>query len=152
MKRFNWHTAELASDDGDPDAYRIRYASIGRAIGAEHLGGQLVEIAPGQRSFPYHWEAGQEEWLIVLAGTPTLRSPGDPKPLRPGDVVCFPAGPEGAHQLINEGQEPVRVIFLSDRRDPNVVVYPDSGKVGVRGAHVGGNFAENAKLEYWEGE
>ncbi len=152
MRHFNWHTAELASDAGDPDDFRVRYAGIGDAIGAAHIGGQLLEVAPGQRSFPYHWEAGQEEWLIVLSGGPTLRTPDGTQPLRAGDVVCFPLGPEGAHQVINEGDEPARLLFLSDRRDPNVIMYPDSGKVGVRAKDLRGNFATDTSLDYWEGE
>lgn len=152
VKRFNWHTAELSSDAGDPDAFRVQYASVGKAIGAEHLGGQMLEVAPGQRSFPYHWEAGQEEWLIVLSGDPTLRTPEGTQPLRAGDVVCFPVGPAGAHQVINETDAPARLLFFSDRRDPNVIMYPDSGKVGVRAADIHGNFAANASLDYWENE
>ena len=152
MKRFNWNTAGLQTDAGDPDGFRVRYASIRDAIDAEHLRGQMLEVAPGQRSFPYHWEAGQEEWLIVLSGEPTLRTPDGTQPLRAGDVVCFPVGPGGAHQVINEADETVRLLFVSDRRDPNVIMYPDSGKVGVRAEGLHGNFAAGASLDYWEGE
>lgn len=151
--RFNLFTCALAPEPGPrPDGYGAAAAEIGPAIGAEHLAGQVMELAPGERSWPYHWEAGQEEWLLVLSGRPTLRTPGGERELRPMDVVCFPVGPEGAHQLRNDGEEPARIVFLSDRRDPNVVVYPDSGKVGVRAGERRWRFLEEASVGYWEGE
>ena len=61
------------------------------------IGASLYELAPGQATFPYHWHQLEEEWLIVLGGEPTLRSPGGEQRLVPGDVVVFPVGPEGAH-------------------------------------------------------
>ena len=35
----------------------------------------VYELPPGQSICPYHYELGDEEWLIVLAGRPTLRTP-----------------------------------------------------------------------------
>jgi uncharacterized cupin superfamily protein len=125
------------------------------ALGARHLSGSVYEIGPGRKGFPYHWEAALEEWLIVLEGTPTIRTPDGEHELRPGDVVSFPTGPAGAHQVLNRSAERVRFIMLSNQADPNVIVYPDSGKVGIRG-DLGlpgpANYALDAPVEYWEGE
>jgi uncharacterized cupin superfamily protein len=152
VQRFNLHTASLAAEPGGPPGYGAAGADIGEAIGAEHLAGGIGELAPGQKSWPYHWEAGQEEWLIVLSGTPTLRAPEGERELRPGDVVCFRRGPEGAHQLINHGEQPARLVILSDRRRPNVVMYPDSEKVGVRTDEYVGRFRLESAVEYWDRE
>jgi uncharacterized cupin superfamily protein len=151
MSSFNLDRAGLR-DLGSPEGFRMREAEIGPAIGAEHLAGSILEIPPGERAWPYHWEAAQEEWVIVLAGTPTLRTPEGEEALAPGDVVCFPVGPDGAHQLRNDAGEPSRVVMLSDVAMTNVVVYPDSGKVGTRTPWVHGDFPESASVPYWEGE
>jgi uncharacterized cupin superfamily protein len=67
----------------------------------------------------------------VLAGRPTLRHPVGGDVLEPGDTVCFPVGPTGAHKLTNDGEEAVRVLLLSTKHDPSVAVYPDSDKLGI---------------------
>jgi len=91
----------------------------------------VYELAPGERVSLYHWHVGEEEWLLVVAGTPTLRSPDGEKVLRPWDVAVFLRGPVGAHQVRNDSVETARVVVLSTISDPEVCVYPDSGKIGV---------------------
>lgn len=99
-------------------------------LGATLWGGTLYELEPGGKS-PYHWQVGEEEWLLVVAGTPTLRTPDGERPLQPWDVAVFPRGAAGAHQLRNDTAEPVRAVFFSSVSDPEVAVYPDDGKTGV---------------------
>ena len=82
-------------DADDPPGYRARMARFGPSIGAEQLGDSVYELDTGQSVCPYHYEYGIEEWLLVLAGTPTLRDPDGEHVLEPGDLVCFPEGPEG---------------------------------------------------------
>jgi uncharacterized cupin superfamily protein len=131
MRRFNLHSAELSLDPEDPEGYRNRSARLGPAIGAHMMAGSLYELPEGQAVCPYHYEHGDEEWLIVLAGRPTVRHPGGEEQLDPGDVVCFPAGPEGAHKIANAERQAARVLMVSTRRMPAVAVYPDSEKIGV---------------------
>lgn len=106
-------------------------ARFGSLIGASMLGGSVYELPPGQSNCPYHHEYGNEEWLIVLASRLTLRHPDGEDELEPGDVVCFPEGPGGAHQLKNGSDETVRVLMLSTKHEPSVAIYPDSDKLGV---------------------
>ena len=80
---------------------------------------------------PYHWHVGEEEWLLVVAGAPTLRTPDGEQVLRPWDIAVFLRGPAGAHEVRNDGEEIARVLVLSTVSDPEVCVYPDSGKIGV---------------------
>lgn len=152
MRRLNLDSAQLRTFEGMPDGYGAPFAAIGEAIGAEHLAAQLVELAPGTRLCPYHWEAGQEEWLLVLEGLPTVRTPEGRRELRRGDVACFPRGEAGAHQILNESDADARVVMLSERREPNVIGYPDSGKVGVRAASLRGNYRLDSAVGYWDGE
>ena len=88
-------------------------------------------MPPGQAICPYHYEHGEEEWILVLQGRPSLRTPDGVEALEPLDVVFFPRGPEGAHQVRNQTGAPVRVLMWSTVVYPAVSVYPDSDKVGV---------------------
>ena len=86
-----------------------------------------MDLDPGEGSEPYHYVYGREEWLLVLAGTPTLRHPQGEDQLEVGDLVCFPEGPAGAHRLLNRGESVVRALFISTTGLPANVCYPDTG-------------------------
>ena len=131
MRKINLDQLEIAYDEADPEGYRVGHDRFGPLIGASALGATVYELQEGQSICPYHYEYGCEEWAIVLAGRPTLRHPEGEDVLDPGDVVCFPEGPEGAHKLTNTAGETVRVILLSDKPSLAVAVYPDSDKIGV---------------------
>lgn len=103
---------------------------IGDALGADGWGCTVYALAPGEAS-AYHWHVGEEEMLLVLAGNPTLRTPEGESRLEPWDVALFRRGEQGAHQIRNDTEEPVRAAFFSTRSDPEVVVYPDEGRTGV---------------------
>jgi uncharacterized cupin superfamily protein len=107
-------------------------AKLGPLLGADRLEGTVADLDPGEGSGPYHYVHGREEWLLVLAGTPTLRHPQGESPLEAGDLVCFPDGPAGAHQLINRGESIVRALFLSTTGVPANVCYPDTGHWLIR--------------------
>jgi uncharacterized cupin superfamily protein len=131
MDRVNLFGPDIHYDETDPDGYRAGMDRFGKRIGARRIGGTVYEIPTGQSICPYHYELGDEEWLVVLAGRPTIRHPGGEDQLEPGDTVCFPEGPGGAHKVLNHGDETVRVLMLSTMRLPAVAVYPDGDKVGV---------------------
>src|SRR6478752_4282503 len=131
MRRTNIASAQLEYDETDPEGFRSGIARLGKLLGAEESGISVYEIPPGQAVCPYHYEVGEEEWLLVLEGTPTLRHPEGSERLAPWDVVCFPRGPEGAHRIGNETEQTARVLMLSTVVLPTATVYPDSDKVGV---------------------
>ena len=148
----------LQGDDWDRveerPGWRSKDAWVGHHVGAELLGGSMYELEPGDRLWPYHTHHANEEWLLVLRGTPTLRSPEGEQQLKEGDVVCFPRGKDGAHQVSNRTESPIRVLMLSTRIAPDIVEYLDSGKIGARS--VAGErillSRPGPELEYWEGE
>ena len=89
----------------------------------------------------------------MISGHPTLRHPGGEDVLDPGDVACFPPGPEGAHKLTNRTDEPVRLLMLSTMTNPDIATYPDSDKVGVYfedGSHL--IFRRSSAVGYYDGE
>ena len=150
MTEVNLFAVAVTKDDDDPDGYHTSYARIGPLIGASKLGLSLYELPPGQSICPYHYETGEEEWLIALVGAPTLRTPDGERELRPWDTVFFPAGEEGAHKVTNETDDVVRVAIWSNRVNPNTSIYPDSQKVGAWPP--GKLFRLAEAVDYWDGE
>ncbi|MGZ4380443.1 MAG: cupin domain-containing protein [Gaiellaceae bacterium] len=103
---------------------------VSRAVGSEATAMYVYDLAPGQSSCPYHYEY-EEEWLLVVDGAVVVRTPEGELALERGEIVCFPAGPAGAHKVMNRGESPARTIMFSSTRVPAVSVYPDSDKIGV---------------------
>lgn len=133
---------------GAPPGFRTRYRGLGPMLGAELLGGTVYELDPGERNGPYHYEIGNEECLLVLAGTPTLRHAEGREVLSVGDLVAFPEGADGAHQVSNESTEVARVLILSTMWEPYACAYPDSGKLST----AAGVFRIAEAVDYWDGE
>jgi uncharacterized cupin superfamily protein len=109
---------------------RMRMMHVGRRLGSELLGATVFEIEPGLPGL-YHFHYGNEEWALVLEGTPTLRTPDGERELRRGDVAVFRRGPDGAHALGNRSDSICRVAVFSSMLEPDVVSYPDAGIIGA---------------------
>lgn len=95
--------------------------------------------------------------LVVLSGRATLRTPEGWRDLLPGEVVAFPRGEGGAHQIVNRSESVVRMLWVSTNGDPDVVLYPDSGKVGAverlpDGSGLSAVFLSSTAVDYWDGE
>ena len=103
---------------------------VARAVGSTATAMYIYDLSPGQDGGPYHYEY-EEEWLLVIDGTIVLREPHGERSLERGDLVCFPPGPAGAHQIMNRSEAPARTLMFSSSRVPAVSVYPDSNKIGV---------------------
>jgi uncharacterized cupin superfamily protein len=154
VQRFNIADPELESREDNPDGFRSRGVKLGPLLGAEELGASLYVLEPGQAVCPYHYEHGDEEWLLVLEGRPSVRHPDGTDVLEPWDVVCFPRGPEGAHQVRNDGDQTARVLMFSTVVYPTATVYPDSDKVGVYTGDKSDDLIvkRSSGVDYYEGE
>ena len=153
MDVFNLHGDEW-NDEVVHAGHAFRDAYVGERIGAELIGGSLYEVPPGKKLWPYHLHHANEEWVVVVRGRPTLRTPAGERELAEGDVACFLRGPDGAHQIVNRSAEPVRVLMLSTELSPEVLEYPDSGKTSATDAKGNRLFRTRLgeQLEYWDGE
>jgi len=120
------------------------------------IGATVYELSPGQRICPHHYHYNDEEWLLVVEGRPTLRTPTGERELRPGDLVVFPDGPAGAHDTSNRTDSDVRVVTFSTKRKPAVAVSPVSDKIAIWRLDDGEAdeviVKRSAAVEYWEGE
>ena len=155
-RQVNVYSVQLEHDDDDPPGYEAGFARLGPLIGAAGLGATVYELEPGNSNCPFHYEYGNEEWLLVLSGTLTVRHADGETELGPGDLASFLEGPSGAHKLTNKGDEPVRLVMISTKVDPSMVVYPDSDKVaawsGPGDATETVRVRRGGNLDYWDGE
>jgi uncharacterized cupin superfamily protein len=136
--------------------FNCRRARIGRQAGSEKVGASLWELPAGEAAYPYHWHVAEEELLVVLDGTPTLRTPSGWRELDEGEVISFPCGEEGAHQVVNHTEEAVRFLVISNQQ-ADIIIRPDSGTIGAfeRRAEGGGiraHFRLEDQVDYFEGE
>jgi uncharacterized cupin superfamily protein len=156
--------------DGDPEwdeqshgeKFSFRRKQLSSAAGGEKLGCSLYEVPPGRRAWPYHYHLANEEAIYVLGGSGTLRIGGEEIRVFEGDYVALPARAEAAHQLINSSEAVLRYLCFSTMIEPDVMIYPDSGKVGIfGGAAPGGPKGErtfskflraDAEVGYYDGE
>jgi uncharacterized cupin superfamily protein len=152
MKRLNIFDTEFEHDD-DPEGYSSGYVKLAAVIGGKTMAGTLYDLPPGNSNCPFHYES-DEEWLLVLDGTLTVRTADGEEDLHRGDLVCFPAGPDGVHKLTNRGTENVRMLIVSTANLPAVAVYPDSDKIGVftDGRRDNVMVRRSSDVDYWDGE
>ena len=138
----------------DRAGWRSKDAWVGAHIDAELIGASMYELEPGDRLWPYHTHHANEEWAIVLRGSPTLRTVDGEQELTEGDVVAFPRGEQGAHQISNRTDVRIRVLMLSTLLSPDVIEYLDSGKISAVDATGKRLFRmmRGAPAEYWDGE
>ncbi|MEA2493925.1 MAG: hypothetical protein QOJ29_1836 [Thermoleophilaceae bacterium] len=116
----------------DEPPFTWRRARVGRQAGSRQLGASLFEVPPGAATFPVHVHWANEELLVVVSGTVTMTAADGTRELRAGDVVAWPAGPQGAHRLDNQGAAAARLLVVSTMRAPEINTYPGTDRLWVR--------------------
>jgi len=111
--------------------YQAKHYELGYQMGSEKIGYNLTEIPPGKKAFPYHFHYINEELFLITEGEGTLRSPLGERRIKKGDLILCPTGPEGVHQILNTGKEPLKYLAFSSLETPEIVEYPDSQKFGA---------------------
>jgi len=127
-----------------PAGFEYRSVSVRETLDGELIGCTLYELEAGKQLWPYHFHWNNEEWLLVVAGAPTLRTHDGERELRPGDVVGFPEGEAGAHTVFGPG----RLAIFSTLRQGSVA-YPDSGKIGAGPPWDRLYFRREDAVDYW---
>lgn len=134
----------------DVSPYVGGWAEIGWLLGAEKLGYAASRLEPGQALCPLHWHTSEEELCVVLAGTPTVRSPSGEFQLRVGDLVAFPARPSGSHSLFNASDAPCTLLLVARTEPSDTTFYPDSHKLMVEATQT--MVRARPTLDYFDGE
>lgn len=136
------------------DGYGARLA---RGTAARKLGASIDVLPPGKCGCPYHLHHAQEEMFIVIEGRGTLRVAGEMLPIKTGDVIFIPAGPEYPHQIQNTSDAPLKYMSISTMEVPEICEYPDSGKYLAEGSLDKATAfkviaRKGPSLDYWDGE
>ena len=154
MRRINISNPAFSYDATDPEGFRSGMFRFGPQMDAKETGASLYELPPGQALSPYHYEYGEEEWVLVIDGRPSVRTPEGTEQLDPFDVVFFPKGPAGAHQIRNDSDSAVRVLMWSTVVYPTATAYPDSDKIGVWTGDKDEDVMvpRSSKVDYFHGE
>ena len=138
--------------------HNMRLRQLGKPAGSIALGATLTEVAPGGISFPRHAHYVNEEAIYVLSGSGEARIGDARVPVRPGDWIELPTGPEHTHQMVNVS---AAESLVSTMLGAEIVEYPDSGKVNARVAdptsptgsrRIGMFWAGSGTLDYWDSE
>ncbi len=165
-KRRHKHVIHVSEAQGDErmtgSRFGFKYRALAAGAGAAALGGSWYEVPPGRAAYPFHYHCVNEEAMFVLEGEGTIRIGADRVPVRAGDWVSFPIGPDTAHQVINTGAAPLRFLALSTRVNADVVGYPDSKKLAATAAAPGARYEdprwirmivpEGTNVDYFHGE
>ncbi len=152
----NFNDASLEHQVRAP-LYESLAARLGTGTAANKLGASIDTVPPGKRSCPYHFHHAQEEMFVILEGSGTLRVAGEMLPLRAGDVVFIPPGPEYPHQIINTSDAALKYLSVSTRESPEICEYPDSDKYLAMASTDGvSSFSAiqrpGTSVDYWDGE
>jgi uncharacterized cupin superfamily protein len=151
VNRVNMDELQYARFPGDPAPFgRSEMAEIGWLLGSRKLSYASGRMRLGDHYCPYHWHTAEEELFVVMAGTPTLRTPRGTFALRPGDIVAFPAHAGGAHRIWNDAEQDADVLMIASADPGDVCYYPDSRKFVVEAT--GTLVSDHPQLDYFEGE
>jgi uncharacterized cupin superfamily protein len=142
----NVRDVEPADRDGETVARRVR--DLGRAIGSLRTGLRHYEVPPNKLNAPPHCHSAEEELFVVLAGEGLLALGDEEHPVRPGHVVSRPPGTGAAHAF-RAGDDGLTLIAYGTREPNDIVYYPRSDKVFLRGVGLVGRIE---RLDYWDGE
>ena len=113
----------------------------------------IYEVPPGKAAYPYHFHYKTEETFYIISGVGLLRTPEGERQVGAGELIFFPAGPEGAHKLTNISEkEDLCYIDFDVTHELDVAVYPDSGKTGIWGMGINKIYPQSADVDYYHGE
>jgi uncharacterized cupin superfamily protein len=150
---FNLLDGEVAEDPRVRDGNRFLRTMLGQAVDAKLTGFSIYELPPGEAAWTYHYELSREEWLIVVDGEVVVRTPNGDRMLRAGDIVCFPPGADGAHQVRNDSNAVARFAMPSSwAGEGYVAVRPDSNTALIVGAGFRQIVPLDESLDYWDRE
>jgi uncharacterized cupin superfamily protein len=144
----NIHQPEWDAEMPDPP-FRAKAMRAGARAGSQELGATVYEIDAGGAISPYHFHHANEELLVVLSGSPEVRTPAGRRRLNAGAVVAFARGEDGAHAVTNPGPEAARVLLVSTMRFPDVAEHLDTGALlAITGQAAGRVFPAGSDVSF----
>lgn len=129
MPKLDLDAYPLTNATGYPSEHAVQvagrwYRRLGPASGLTQFGVSHVTLKPGAWSSQRHWHAGEDEFVVVLAGQAYLVDDKGEDVMNPGDCASFPAGQRNGHVLQNRGQTDCLFIAVG-RPSETDCHYPD---------------------------
>lgn len=146
------HRDELTPTTIERGKHRLDRRRFTEAAGSRHLGGSLIEVPPGAISYPFHYHCANEEAVYVISGSGVARIGDARVPVSAGDWIAYPPGAAHAHQMINDGDEPLVCLAISTNLQCDVIGYPDSNKTAVWADGTWQGVRVDEAIGYWDGE
>lgn len=114
----------------------------------------LYEIPPMKAAYPYHYHTANTEVFYIISGAGIIKTPEGDREITAGDVIVCPPDRRGAHKVINTSEnEPLCYLDCATSNSPDVIFYPDSGKVGFNITGEESRFYETGTdVDYYKGE
>ena len=145
---------------GNGNEFEADLGPVANRIGAKHLGYRITRLPPGKKAFPLHAHYANEEMFFVLEGQGEVRMGEETHPIRKGDFIAAPPDPDCPHQIVNSSDRELIYLCVSTMLQPEVGIYPESGKVGIiagapPGRSEGGMkkfFELDNNVSYWKDE
>jgi uncharacterized cupin superfamily protein len=131
------------------ERFGISFRHLSSFGGGSQISVSMEVLEPGKQANQVHYHLLEEEHVLILQGSLTLRLGAQSHVLSEGDYVCFPAAQKRGHALINHTTEPCRYLVMGNPQPHDVVVFPETGRVGVRLMDEG--YRQSSRMEYWEG-
>lgn len=103
--------------------------ALGDALGLTQFGVGLTRLAPGAISALRHWHTGEDEFIYIVSGQPTLVCDSSEQQLKAGHVAGFPAGSGDGHRLENRTDSDVLFIEVGTRAHSDRVHYTEDDLV-----------------------
>ena len=108
---------------------------LGNYFGLTQFGVNLTQLLPGAVSTLAHSHSKQDEFILILEGSPTLVLGEAEFSLNPGDCYGFKAGTGIAHQLVNRSSEVAIYLEIGDRTPGDKVEYPNDDLKATQAAN-----------------
>ena len=142
--------------------FQAECAPVANQLNASKLGYRVTRVPPGKRAWPLHAHYVNEEMFFILEGSGSVKIGDALHPITKGDFISAPAKPELPHQIINTSNATLSYICVSTMLEPEIAVYPESGKLGIIAGSAPGRLNEDtgvvkfieaeSGVDYWQGE
>jgi len=144
-----FHISEVPVEEfAHGERFGMRYQHLSSFGGGSQISVSMEVLPPGKQANQFHYHLLEEEHIFIVEGSLTLRLGAASHVLSAGHYVCFPAGQQVGHALINHTAVPCRYLILGNPHPHDVAVHPDTDRVSVK--LTGQSYRKSATMEYWD--
>lgn len=139
-------------NEHDPYAYSKREITSRQDFGQCYVA--IYEIPPKKSNYPLHYHTANSEVFYIIQGNGILVTLDGQKAIKQGDFIVCPPTEKAAHKIINTSEDEVlKYVDFDTTNSPDIVHYPDSGKIGIIVHNKSSNFFKSEEeVGYYDGE